>query len=614
MTRSLSARGALVAVACSALASASCEGRAPRSTAVETRTGKSIALDGPVIAEIDLSRGIPESRSTSLLGTPSRRSHTDLVRALRAIARDRSSPKGIFVRFGMATTGLARAQEIGRLLGEIRKTKPVVCHAHEYDNETILLASRGCSRIWVSPAGGVESIGIAAQMIYANRLLSRFQIGVDYLQVGKYKGAQEPFTRDGPSPEARESLQAALGGMRAGWIDDVVVGRARPEVADALEDGPYAPNEALKKGLVDAVGYLDEARDDVKKLAGAERFTPRFGGGEGSRGSSGGLASILRALSGSSHVGTPHVAVLPASGSIAMSSSGSIFGGGDGITERELGAVVAKLTKDTSTKAVVLRIDSPGGSALASDLLWKKLMKLRAAKPLVISVGDMAASGGYYLACAGTKIVAEPTSLLGSIGVVAGKLAVGPALEQFGVHAETIAASPDPAKAGRASYMSALSPWDDATRERVRASMISVYDLVLQRVAEGRGTTVDKVAPSAEGRVYGGVEAKERGMVDAIGGLSDAIDLAIDLAGLPKDAPIDVIAEESGLLDFLDESPLSADAPSGAASVKRAARDAAIPPVLRDAIPGAGAFLGAFEPMISGERVIAAMPFGVSVR
>jgi protease IV len=606
-----------VAVACSALASASCDGRAPRPSASEARATKPTSRSGPAIAEIDLSRGIPEARSTSLLGTPSRRSHTDLVRVLRSIERDKGSPKGVFVRFGTATTGLARAQEVGRLLGEIRKTKPVVCHAHEYDNETILLASRGCSKIWVSPAGGVESIGIAAQMIYANKLLSKFQVGVDYLQVGKNKGAQEPFTRDGPSPEARESLQAALGGMRAGWIDDVVKGREKPALAEAIEDGPYAPSEALKRGLVDAIGYLDEARDDAKTLAGVERVTPRFGGSEGSRGSSGGLASILRALSGSSHVGTPHVTVLPASGSISMSSSGSLFGGSDGITERELGAIVAKLTKDASTKAVVLRIDSPGGSALASDLLWKKLMKLREKKPLVVSVGDMAASGGYYLACAGTKIVAEPTSLLGSIGVVAGKLAVGPALEQFGVHAETIAASPDPAKAGRASYMSALSPWDDATRERVRASMISVYDLFLQRVAEGRGTTVDKVQPSAEGRVYGGVEAKERGMVDAIGGLSDAIDLAIDLAGLPSDAPIDVIADDSGLFDLLDEGPLSADAlhaNGAAASVKRAAQGAAMPPVLEGAIPGAAAFLGAFEPLLGGERVIAAMPFGVSVR
>lgn len=604
-----------IALATLCAASASCEGRAPRAGNVGAKSGTATPLDGPSIAEIDLTRGVPESRSTSLLGSTSRRSHVDLVRALRALGEDTS--KGVFVRLGTASTGLSRAQEIGRLLGAIRKDRPVVCHADEYDNATMLLAARGCTRIWVSPAGGVETVGIAAQMLYANRLLSRFHVGVDFLQIGKYKGAQEPYTRDGPSPEARASLQGALRGMRAGWLADIGEGRGKPEVAELAEDGPYAPIEARSKGLVDEVGYVDDAREDIKKLAGVERITSRFGGGERARGSSGGLASVLRAIAGSSHIGTPHVAVVPASGSISMSGSGSILGGDDGITEQELGRIITRLTKDASTKAVVLRIDSPGGSALASDLLWKKLMKLRAAKPLVVSVGDVAASGGYYLSCAATKIVAEPTSLLGSIGVVGGKLAAGPALEELGVHTETVAAAPDPKRAARASYLSSFSPWDDATRDRVRASMTSVYDLFLQRVAEGRRITVDKVAPAAEGRVYGGIEALELGMIDVVGGLGDAVDLAITLASLPKDAPIDVVADESGLLDLLDESPMSTDAPVGeaaAAGAKRAVREVVLPPFVAEAAPAVAAMLGAFAPLLHGERVIAAMPYGLTVR
>ncbi|APR85933.1 signal peptide peptidase SppA [Minicystis rosea] len=614
----MAARAVVVLAATSAMATAACEGRAPRATSVETRSGRS-SSDGPLVAEIDLSRGVPEARSTSILGSPSRRSHVDLVRALRALAEDRGSApvKGIFVRFGVASTGLARAQEIGHLLGEIRKTKPVVCHADEYDNASMALAARGCSKIWVSPAGGVETIGIAAQMLYANSLLERLHVGVDFLQIGKYKGAEEPFTRDGPSPEARSSLESALRGMRAGWLADVAEGRGKLSAAGAVEDGPFAPQEAMERGLVDAVGYLDDAREDAKKLTSAERIASRFGGGEGSRGGGGGLASLLRALAGSSHIGTPHVAVVPASGSIAMSSSGSILGGSDGITERELGKLITKLTSDSSTKAVVLRIDSPGGSALASDLLWKKLMKLREKKTLVVSVGDMAASGGYYLSCAGHKIVAEPTSLLGSIGVVGGKLAVGRTLEQIGVHAETIAAAPDPQKAARASYESSMTPWDDDTRARVLATMTSVYNLFLERVAEGRGTTVDKITPNAEGRVYGGVEAKERGMVDAIGGLSDAVDLAIQLAGLPKDAPIDVVDDEPGLFELLDEGTVPGAGEASAAvteGAKRVAQESLIPPLLNQVLPAARPFLGAFAPLLAGERVITAVPYGVTVR
>jgi protease-4 len=617
--RSAVAIAALTAVTCAA-----CEGRTPRAPAAtnEAKAGKasSSSSDGTTIAEIDLSRGIPESRSTSLLGGPSRRSHVDLVRALRALADEpegsSSASKGVFVRLGLASTGLARAQEIGRLLGEIRKTKPVVCHADEYDNASILIAARGCSRIWVSPAGGVDSIGIAAQMIYARSLLDKLHVGVDFLQVGKYKGAEEPFTRDGPSPEARESLLGALRGMRAGWLADIGEGRGKPEIAARAEAGPYSPEEAKAAGLVDEIGYADDAREDVKKQTGATRLASRFGSGEGSRGGGGGLAGVLRALAGSSHVGTPHVAVVPASGSISMSGGGSLLGGSDGISERELGKVITNLTKDSSTKAVVLRIDSPGGSALASDLLWKKLMELRQKKTLVVSVGDMAASGGYYLSCAGNKIVAEPTSLLGSIGVVGGKLAIGRALEQIGVHTETVAAAPDPEKAARASYMSSMTPWDDATRERVRATMTSVYDLFLKRIAEGRGTTVDKIAPNAEGRVYGGIEAKERGMVDAIGGLSDAIDLARQLANLPKDTPIDVIEDEPGLLDLLDEGPMSGTPgeSSAASTAKHAAREALIPPLVNEIAPEARDFLGTFAPLLSGERVVAAMGYGLKIR
>ena len=296
-------RAARVAALACALATASCQGRAPRESptdkAEEGHAAKPGLADGPVVAEIDLARGAPEARGSSLFGPSARRSHVDLVRALRALAEDAdhggglAPAKGVFVRLGTAGIGLSRAQEIGALLGQIRKHRPVVCHADEYDNTTILLAAKGCSRVWVSPAGGVESIGIAAQLLYANRLLERLHVAVDFLQVGKYKGAQEPYTRNGPSPEARASLESALRGMRAGWLADIAEGRPRPNIADLVEDGPYAPEEARTLGLVDAVGYADDARDDARKLSGVERVASRFGDGEGPPGASRGLVGPI---------------------------------------------------------------------------------------------------------------------------------------------------------------------------------------------------------------------------------------------------------------------------------------------------------------------------------
>jgi protease-4 len=582
------------------------------------------------VVEVDLSRGVPEARSTSLFGPSSRRSYVDLVRTLRAVAEGGKSglgsAKGVLVRLGTASIGLARAEEIGALLETIRRGRPVVCHADEYSNATVMLAARGCTRVWVSPAGGVETVGIAAQLLFANRLLERLHVGVDFLQVGKYKGAEEPYTRNGPSPEARASLEGTLRGLREAWLSHVAEGRGRLSAADAAEDGPFGPDGALGRGLVDAVGYLDEARDEAKKLAGAERIATRFGDGEAS-GNGRGLTSLLRALAGSGRGGSPHVAVVPAIGAITMSASTSLIGGSEGITEHDLGKVADKLAGDASVKAVVLRIDSPGGSALASDLLWKRLRKLAHDKPLVVSVGDMAASGGYYLACAGTRIVAEPTSIVGSIGVVGGKLALGKALDELGVHAETIPAAPDPTKASRSSYTSSFASWDDPTRARVLASMKGVYDLFVRRVAEGRGTTVEALASSVEGRIFGGVEAKEHGLVDALGGLSDAVDLALDLAKLPRDTPLEVVDEEPGLLELLEEGEGVAgragdhdegDARASASRLaeigaRRAVREALLPPGWAAALPGAAALAGTLSPLFSGEHTLAALPYGIRV-
>jgi len=592
---------------------ASCEGRAPQSAASSAAADPAPSLGGPAVIELDLRGGISETVDAGLFGGGRRTTYTDLVASLRDL-RDSANPEGLFVRFGGGRIGFARAHEIGRILGEIRaKNKPVVCHADDYDNSSYLTASLGCSRVWVSPAGGVDTVGIAAQLLFAKSFLAKHKVDVDYLQIGKYKGAEEPFTRDAPSPEARQSLETALRGIRTAWIAAITKGRGDKVSEGAIEDGPYSPGEAKEKGLVDEIGYLDDAREGVKKAAGVTRIRKRFGTADGPPSISRSLAEMFRGVSGSS--GAPRIAVLPAAGAITMSSGGGLpLGGGDGITERGLGRELSRLTDDDATKAVVLRIDSPGGSALASDLLWGKLMKLRAEKPLVISIGAMAASGGYYLSCAGTKIVAEPTSIVGSIGVVGGKLSFGNALEEYGIHAETVAASPDPDRAARAAYMSLFSPWDGKTRERVRASMQAIYDLFVKRIAEGRDLPAEKVAGFAEGRIFAGEEAKSLGMIDAVGGLEDAIKLAIELAKVPNDTPVDLVGTPPTFLEALAaEETSSAAAPIAAQAAQKAAADAFIAPWAAQ-VPELGAFAGALAPLLAGERVLAVTPFAIAVR
>lgn len=603
----VSSLGAMGCLALVGLGAAGCDGR-------ERRAGEERdPLTGPSIAIIDLSRGIPELATAGLFGPTPARSHADLVEALREL--DDEEVKGVLVRLDAARIGFARAEEVGRMLGRIRAAgKPVYCHAHAYNNSSYMLAAMGCSEVWVSPAGEVETVGIAAQLVFARSLLERFNITADFVQVGKYKGAKEPFTRDEPSPEARESLEGTLTGMRRAWIDNIKAGRDDESIELFLEDGPWAAIHAEQQGIVDHIGFWDEAKDAAKKAGEAVRFEPVFGGRDTPQS---GFLEALRALSGAEG-GAPHVAVVRAVGGITMAPSASLFGGGGGITERRLSRTLRKLRDDESTKAVVIRIESPGGSALASDLLWKDLMRLREEKPVVFSVGGMAASGGYYLACAGQEIFAEKTSILGSMGVVSGKFAVGGALADVGVYSETIAASPDPDRQARAAYLSPFDPWDAPTRARMHESATQIYNLFLQRVAEGRDTTVEDVEPSAEGRIFSGAEAHERGLVDHLGGLNQAIDRALELADLPEDAPVNIVREATGLAEILGGEGAQSRMSQQEAEerVLDRARRAVNPlsPVVAELPDEVRAFLQGSSGLARGEHTLVGMPYVVVVR
>lgn len=582
-----------------------CQGR-PKSDA--TSSDEVASPVDPHVAEIDLRQGAPEQSQAALFGGDDK-SHVHLVRRLSELESGDNAAKGVFVRLGSADSSMARAEEIGRRLAALREKKlPVVCHADGYSNASAMLAARGCDEIWLSPAGHVDTVGLAAQLVFGRSLLDKLDVQVDFLQVGKYKGAQEPFTRDSASPEARESLQTALAGLRRAWIDVTETGRNSSGQKLGLEVGPHTPEAAKALGLIDAVGFESEARARAVELSGVKGKLNYFGGRDTS---DDGIGELVRLLSGGGHNPLPHVAVVRASGAISM-GGGSLFAS-DGISQRSLTTIIEKLDKDSATRAVVLRIDSPGGSALASDLLWRSLMDLRASKPLVVSVGGMAASGGYYMACAGTKVVAERTSIIGSIGVVAGKLSFEKSLAELGIHVESVPA--DPNGGTRALYGSALSPWDDATREKVLASMQSIYDLFLARIAEGRQVDVAKIKPAAAGRIMGGDDALAAGLIDELGGFDRALVLARELAG-DAELPVVVMGGGSGLLDLLGIADPEARARAleqlEHATAKRTARwlSAGLMPFRSEL----EAFAASAGPLLEGERVLAALPFALIVR
>jgi protease-4 len=355
--------------------------------------------------------------------------------------------------------------------------------------------------------------------------------------------------------------------------------------------------------LIDDVGYFDEARDALEKATGAVRAEVRLGPGQS--GAEDELTDLLRAVVGDSFGGSP-VALVRATGGISM-EGGGLFGDGSGIVEGRLVRTLSRLEKDDDIKAVVLRLDSPGGSALASDLLWHALMRVRAKKPLVVSIGEMAASGGLYLASAGSVVFADPTSIVGSIGVVGGKIAANRALEKVGVHGETFPAKTgDNHAASRAAYESLLTPWDELTRLRVLETMTGIYDLFLARVAEGRRIPIERVAASAEGRIFSGRDGKARGLVDEIGGLAEAIARARSMAELPADARVEVAGEQGGVLQTLvEEAPSTGEVRAHPLNPSEG---------FARAFPELAPFVASLAPLADREHALCAMPYALTVR
>jgi len=244
------------------LALAACDGRAKVAAEITAEEKSPQPRSGPSLVVLDLSGGAPEEEATSFLSLAARRgSFDELVEAMAELSSEKIF-KGVFVRFGGVQIGFARAEEIGEGLEKLRRSgKPIYCHADAYTNSSMYAALRGCSRVLVSPAGQVETIGIAAQILYMHKLLAEeLHLSIDVLQVGKFKGAEEPLTRDGPSDEARASLEGVLASLRDVWLSGIRDARGG-DASLAVEDGPYSPERAKALKLVDEIAYADDAQD-----------------------------------------------------------------------------------------------------------------------------------------------------------------------------------------------------------------------------------------------------------------------------------------------------------------------------------------------------------------
>ena len=602
--------GALALVSCLALAS--CQGRTELSKSARLTQQK----DG-YVASLNLTAGAPENPiSEGFLPEPVYHSYASLIRSLERLKQD-ASLRGVIVKLRSQAFGFAQAEEVSEALAALVDKKiPVVCHTHELDNATYWLVRRGCSELWVSAAGSVATVGIGAELSYLKGALDKLGVRFDMLAMGRYKSGAEALTRTEPGDDSLRNLTNTLNDLREQWLSGVTSGQDNAQrLAELVEDGPYSPPMALTLGLIDRVGFEDEALASVQHLAQTETLEETFGPGS-EAGREAPVAELVRLLSGAKDRERmePRIALVPAVGSITMSAEGP-FGGGSGITAAAMTRTLRKLRNDDSVRAIVMRMDSPGGSPLASDLIWREMLLTREKKPVIVSIAGMSASGGYYIASGATKIVASKTAIVGSIGVFGGKVVLSDAAENLGITHFSVAPGPQDGAEVRAQHMSPLTPWDDATRERVRETMRGIYDLFVERVAVGRGLSPEHVFGTAEGEIFLAETGQKRGLVDELGGLGRAIEIARKEAGLDESTPVVLEGAQDTLFEtlFLGEEP-EAQEISAALARFEAARLASVARfALGASLTQLKPYQAALSPLFVGEAVIAALPFSIQL-
>jgi protease-4 len=506
------------------------------------------------IAHLRITGDLPDGVGQGgLLADVSPRLHRIVERLDKAAGDERVA--GVLVSIESPAIGRGRTDELRAAIGRLRQVGKPVAAVFVGGSPAAYAVAAACDTVAMPPAATLELTGVRAEMMFFKALLDRLGVDAEILQVGEFKGAGEPLTRTSMSPALRQQYEAFIGDLYEQLVEQVAADRTLEpgRVRELVDIGVFTPEAAREARLIDAVQYEDEAltalatRLDVEQPKIARDYAERkidddFSG-------IGGLVKLMELLSGqkkSTAAGKgKRVAIIHVAGEIreGKSTDDLVMGGSAG--SATIVKAIREAAADDKVAAIVLRIDSPGGSALASDLIWREAE--RAKKPVVASLSDIAASGGYYVAVAADRIVAAPGTLTGSIGVVGGKVAVGGALEKVGVHTDVVS------KGRNAGWLSMTEKFSVGEREAFLGTMKDVYRLFTGKVAAGRKLDQAKVESLAEGRVYTGRQAREAGLVDRLGTLDDAIDEARKLAGIDAEEKLEriLLPEPRGLFDDL---------------------------------------------------------------
>ncbi len=488
---------------------------------------KPAAIADNTVLQFDFDRPIIEGQpSVQEIFNERTISFTTLVEALRRGTAD-SRVKGLVARAGDVTLGLGQIQELRDAIAAFRaKGKFAYVYAESFGElgggtRSYYLAS-AFDKVYLQPGGALALVGIRAEIPFFKGTLDKLDVQAEFDRRAEYKTAATQFTDD----KLRDTDRTAYEAMLSSVYDQIAqgIGKDRKLDADAvkqlIDGGPYLGQEALDKHLVDQLGYRDELEADAKKTAGAGTHFME--------------AQSYVASAATADSSNLVVAVIRAVGPIqsGRGPEGPLddkkFIGADTMVR-----ALDEAAHDPQVKAIVLRIDSPGGSSIASETIWRAVKRAREAKkPVIVSMADTAASGGYYIAVGADKIVAEPATLTGSIGVFAGKFVVKGLLDKLGISVDTLGFGKD------SDIESSMSGFSPEAKQHFTAMLDDTYKLFVAHVADGRHLDPVKAEELARGRVWTGAQAKERGLVDALGGLDTAIDLGKEAAGITPEAGV----------------------------------------------------------------------------
>ena len=443
----------------------------------------------------------------------------EIEKTLKVAKRDREIA-GALIKIGGSRYGIGRSQELRDAISDFKASgKKVVGYMTSCSTGNYLLASI-CDRIVLHPSGEVRLIGLRSETSFYKGVLDKLGIRADLEHIGEYKSASDIFTREEMSEAHRKVQNAILDDLYDQLTQSIADKRSwtQDDVKGLINQGPFTAKQALMHGIVDQLAYRDELKGIVKDLTGKN----------------------CRLVKAREYMGVteyeynweiplPKIVIIEAEGMMMTGESFTDpFTGTRTMGSATMTRTIRNVRKDSSIKAVVLRIDSGGGLVVAADTIWRELMRLKDVKPLVVSMGDVAGSGGYYIAAPADVIVAEPGTITGSIGVISGKYSLKGFYDKIGLHKEIIK---------RGKYTDFYTDYGDypaEEREIIHAQIQEIYEDFIGKVAQGRGMTKEAVDQIGQGRIWTGKQAKEIGLVDELGGLNLALSIARKKAGLAR--------------------------------------------------------------------------------